>query len=331
MKFFNRGLVPAFRSVLFMSDGGAAALFADGGGGGGGGGDTAAGGGAADSVAAGGGDDSVNGGGGADFVLPEWAKGLSADSADAETLSDQKWLENKKYADVPALVKAHRALESQLGAGNRIAIPKEGDAPEKFEAYYKAIGRPDSVEGYTIELPEGANLDETLFGSFREAAFKANAPASVVAEIGKWFVEQQLDANAAIVAERDRDADAKLKEWGGAKDQNLAYCTRAMSALGLTQADIAGIQQGFGAGRTLDLLQKLGAGMAEDVLITGGSRQRFGITGAEAQAELTRLEGDKEFRDKLYAKDPTAVQRRQRLIDAIAADKDARDRSASAA
>jgi hypothetical protein len=57
---------------------------------------------------------------------------------------------------------------------------------------------------------------------------------------------------------------------------------------------MAGLRSGLGADRALGLLARLGAGMAEDVLITGGSN-RFGVSGAEAQAELDRLKGDAEF------------------------------------
>ena len=45
----------------------------------------------------------------------------------------------------------------------------------------------------------------------------------------------------------------------------------AVRALELTKADMAGLRNGMGADRALAMLAKLGAGMAEDVMITGGS------------------------------------------------------------
>jgi hypothetical protein len=51
----------------------------------------------------------------------------------------------------------------------------------------------------------------------------------------------------------------------------------------------------------MELLAKLGEGMAEDTLLGGGGPRRFGITGAEAQAEIDKLIADKEFGDKLAA------------------------------
>lgn len=60
---------------------------------------------------------------------------------------------------------------------------------------------------------------------------------------------------------------------------------------------MAGLRSGMGADRALGLLSKLGAGMAEDVMITGGSN-RFGVSGAEAQTELDRLKSDGEFMAK---------------------------------
>lgn len=61
--------------------------------------------------------------------------------------------------------------------------------------------------------------------------------------------------------------------------------------------DMTGLRAGLGADRALGLLAKLGAGMAEDVLITGGSN-RFGVSGAEAQAEIDRLKSDDDFQKK---------------------------------
>jgi hypothetical protein len=58
-----------------------------------------------------------------------------------------------------------------------------------------------------------------------------------------------------------------------------------------------GLRAGLGADRALGLLAKLGAGMAEDVLITGGGN-RFGVSGAEAKTELDRLKADTEFQKK---------------------------------
>ena len=57
------------------------------------------------------------------------------------------------------------------------------------------------------------------------------------------------------------------------------------------------------------MMAKLGDGMTEDVL-ESGSRQRFGVSGAEAQAEMDKLETDTDFQQKLKNKDAAALSRR---------------------
>jgi hypothetical protein len=106
-------------------------------------------------------------------------------------------------------------------------------------------------------------------------------------------------------------------------------CARSASS----PVDVAAMQRGFamqygepGSKRTLELLQKLGAGLAEDTLLGGDGPRRFGITGAEAQAEIDKLIVDKEFGEKLMNKDPDAVARWDRLNAAVAAERDRKAR-----
>lgn len=253
-----------------------------------------------------------------------WFDGLSTEKAAADKLSDREWAENKRYPDVGALAKAHRQLEEKLGTmGGRLEIPKEGDPPEKLEAFYAAIGRPEKADGYEApKLDDGLQLDETLFNSFRETAFKAGVPKAAGDQLAKWFVALQLDMNQAMVSQRDTETEAKFAEWGGQKDQNIALINRGATFLGIDQKAVADIQMGFGAARTLDLLLKIGQGAQEDVLAGGGERQRFGVTGAQARVELDRMLSDKDVGKLVLAKDPATIAKKDRLEAAIAAEMD---------
>ena len=317
-----------------MSDGGAAdAIFGGGDAGAGGGGGDQSGGDAAGATAAaaaaaeGGGNASGSGGGEGSGGDAQWYNGFGlSDKAEGDRTSDLQWLINKGYKDPKTLVTSMRQLESRVGGA--LVIPKEGEPQEKFDAYYKAIGRPDKADGYELALPEGASADDALFGSFREEAFKLGLPKAMADGLGKWFVAQQQDQNAAIVAQRNTEAADKIKEWGPQADANKALAQRAATKLGITREDIANIQMGFGAGRTLDLLAKLGGGMAEDSMIDGGARQRYGITAEEAKVELDKMDNDKATRDAILAGDKALKGRRERLIAAIADEEEQKARRA---
>lgn len=273
--------------------------------------------------AAGGGE----GGGAASGGAP-WYAGLD-DKAPAEgQLSDKAWIENKKYADLSTAVKSFRELEKQYLSGEKIVKPGENASPEQIDAFHKAIGRPESADGYAIEAPEGVELDEALVGKFRETAFKAGLPAAMAGPLVEMFIAHQREQAEALDAQR---AQAKSdgvktvqKEWGDKFATNVAHANRAMKMLELDKDALGAIEDGLearfpgeGTKRTLDLFRKLGAGMGEDALAGGGGARQFGVSPNEAQAELDRMKKDPQIMEKL--KDPAFKARRDRLMEVVAA------------
>jgi len=268
------------------SDGGAA-----GGAAGGDGGSDAGGAGGGAAVGQGGGGE---GGGGA---APDWFEKVSATAGEGETSSNRDWLAAKGVKDLDTLVKSYREAEKSIRDGGRIKVPGEGAKPEELSAFHKAIGVPEAVEGYEIKGPEGVPLNEALLGSLRESALKYGTPKAAFEGLVGDFIKAQLDEAATEAKRQDDLASGWLKEQGGKADEQLAHINAAARSLGFTKADMSGLRAGLGADRALGLLAKLGSGMAEDVLITGGSN-RFGVSGAEAQVELDRLKGDADFQKK---------------------------------
>jgi hypothetical protein len=195
---------------------------------------------------------------------------------------------------------------------------------------------PETAEGYAIELPDGVKEDELdmgLLDGLRSKALEAGVPATGFKALVAGVVAAQLDEMKASATAENGSRDELFKEWGAQKDAKLADVTNAMRALGLKPADVAAMQRGFamqygepGSKRTLELLQKLGAGVAEDALLGGDGPRRFGITAAEAQKEIDTLIGDREFGKKLEAKQPEAVARWDRLNAAVAAERDRKAR-----
>jgi hypothetical protein len=171
----------------------------------------------------------------------------------------------------------------------------------------------------------------------RDVALKAGVPKAGFEALAGAVVQHQLDTLEAMRTAENGSRDELFKEWGGQKDAKLAEVNNAMRALDLKPADVAAMQRGFamqygepGSRKTLELLQKLGAGIAEDALLGGDGPRRFGITGAEAQTEIDKLTVDREFGEKLARKDPEAVARWDRLNAAVAAERDRKDRIAAA-
>lgn len=253
--------------------------------------------------------------------------GVLSDEAPGEgQLSDRAWLENKKYADLGALVKSARALEGRFLSGDKLVLPREGDPPEVFDAWAKAIGRPDSAEEYDLAAPEGQELDPDLAGRIRDVAFQSGVPAGMLkplAEAFNGYVLEQMQNAEAQAAEAKRAGVAEIRsEWGDRFNANVAHANKAMRMLGLDAERIGKIEDGLGTADTLRLLSRLGAGMGEDVLIGGGEPQSFSISPAEAREELRAMREDAAKREKLLAKDPALSARRDMLIQVVARDEE---------
>lgn len=258
-----------------------------------------------------GGDKPAGEGGGGD-AAPDWFERVSTQAGEGETASNRDWLSSKGVKDLDGLVKMSRDTERALRESGRIKVPGEGAKPEELAAFRTAIGVPEKIDGYEIKAPEGVELNEPLIATLRESALKHGAPKGAFEGLVHDFIQAQREEAAAETKRQDDLAAGWVKEQGAKADEQIAHINTAARSLGLNKSDLAGLRNGLGADRALGLLAKLGAGMAEDVMITGGSN-RFGVTGAEAQAELDKLKADPEFRAKAMKSGTPENQRWARL------------------
>lgn len=293
-----------------------------------GGGDGGQGGG--DGGAGGAGDQQQDIQGGAD---PDWWGTLSADGGDADNPSNRDWIKARGTKTMDDLVKNARDAQRALRDSGRIKVPGEGASEAEVAEFKKAIGVPDDAKGYAIVAPkdEAGNdieLDANLLDAITASGLKHGAPKGVLEGVVNDFVQAQLAQAAEFDAEQRNIAAGVVKGWGAESTEKLAAVDRAGAALGLTGTDMVAVRNALGAEKALNMFAKLGTGMAEDIMLTGG-RGRFGVTGAEAVAELTKLKTDTEFQAKLSAGDAAAVARWNRLNDAEAAYLEAQNRAAA--
>ncbi len=223
---------------------------------------------------------------------------------------------NKGYQDLDTAIGSFRELEARFLAGDKLVVPKEGDAPEVVDAFYKAIGRPDAPDGYEISAPEGAEIDQGLADAMREAAFKAGVPKAAFETLVQQFNQygQQLieQAGDASLAAKKEGSEALRREWGDKFAANVSAANKAMTALEMDADYVTRMEAGLGTAETMKLLAKIGQGIGEDALVGGGSA-RFQMSLADAEAELASMrEGDKAA--KLMKGDPDLTARRKVLL-----------------
>lgn len=236
----------------------------------------------------------------------EWLAGLSAET-EGDKASLRDWAKAAGVKDLNGLAKIARDNQTALRDSGRVKIPGEGASAEEVSAWRSAIGVPATVEGYVLpqlQAEDGSvvSLDNGLIGALLPKALERGAPASLMNGLIEDFVQLQLDAVAKEDTEQKAAAQAWLTQQGDQASAKLAAVDAAGRALGLQREEMIALRGALGSGRALDILSKLGEGMAEDVMITGG-QGRFSVTGREAQAEINQMiakgKADRSYAEKV--------------------------------
>ena len=132
--------------------------------------------------------------------------------------------------DIKGLVNMTATAQRELSRGDArfadkmkemIKIPGEGATPEEIAAYNKAVGVPETMDGYELPIPEGDDKAgyEVIANAVKAAAFESGVPASKV--IGVWgkvveAIDQQNKAleqkGLALMAAEETAQKEKYKD-----------------------------------------------------------------------------------------------------------------------
>lgn len=145
-----------------------------------------------------------------------------------------------KFASPTDAVKAHREAQRQIS--RMISVPGDGASPEEIAKYRKAIGIPESPDGYRITIPDGLpdairpddDASKAMQADFVGAMHAAGAPPAAVQAAVDWYYRTTAGVfEADVTAARDyRSAteESLRKEWGGDYDANMAVADRFVKA-----------------------------------------------------------------------------------------------------
>jgi hypothetical protein len=197
-------------------------------------------------------------------------------------LPEKFWREDK--ADVEALSKSYQGLEQLLGKkANSVPVPNEKSTPEEVSAYRKAIGVPDSPEGYQLkpeQLPEGVSWDENVAKRAAELAHKHNIPASAMSELMKFDMERAAlmnQAAASMIESQLESGRAELqKVYGDKMPEKIELARRAAVTAGVDPSS-----QGFVDPQVVKAIVSLAEKLSDDRLVEGN---QTGISSTRARA-----------------------------------------------
>lgn len=209
------------------------------------------------------------------------------------------------------------AKERELVTGKR--VPDSMASQDEWEAFHKALGRPDKPEGYTLpERFEAEGVPQELAGAVSELLARDKGEFSALMHkhgLSQRQAEGMFRDIGSILAKSLGESQASAPDprkvvaelWPEDTEKNLDLARRGARALGVGDAlDEAGLSA---HPLVLKLAHALGEMTAEDRLRDGGGPTAPMPVGQEAYQEMLRLVGS----DAYQKNDPATVRRVEQL------------------
>lgn len=231
----------------------------------------------------------------------DWREQMAKERAGDDAKAYDKELKRLKQLTSPGAVWAKAAeLESKFGAGGLLKMPGPKASDEEKSAFNKAMGIPESPDGYLDKIKLANNrvlgdADKPVIESFAKAVHPAGAtPAVVNAATDWWFNFQQEQADRQAEADDTfmRQAEIDLrKEWGGSyKATTSAIATMLADAPPEVRDYFAGGRAGDGrkTGNDPAMLKWLG-GLALELYPAAANYGDGGGAGSDRLTEIRKI------------------------------------------
>jgi hypothetical protein len=232
---------------------------------------------------------------------------------DADTIGhwDNKgWKKDDATAIAIEASKQARELERNFGvpADQLLKLPKDTADEAGWKAVHQRLGAPAEAKEYDLSSVKfnGAELDAAFADKMRTAMLGAGVPKDKAPTIVKAAVEYLEGAETAETAERaaslKADRDALNKSWGSNFEFNRLTAMQGAKRLGVSEEDVARMEQTLGYKRTMELFHKIGAGTSEDTF-TDSAQGGNPTTREGARARMNELQNDQAWAKKLLEGD----------------------------
>lgn len=91
---------------------------------------------------------------------------------------------------------------------------------------------PESVEGYTFEVPEGVMIDDAGVDAFKAVALEAGMTAEQYSAAVKYRVSEVQKLSEAVTEQREKAVSDMRSEWGDSYEDNLQKGKKVLAASG---------------------------------------------------------------------------------------------------
>ena len=245
---------------------------------------------------------------------------LSEDLQGNDTLS--------KFKDVGSLGNSY--VELQKLVGSRVKVPTDDSTEEDVNSFYNQIGRPESPDKYSIDLPSDSYPQEVIQSFLKEAHASGLTNKQAQAAINFYNTietDGQINSDAAMQQAKVDAESALKKEWGPSEyAKELAVSRRAFNRF--ADDDLKAFVNETGVTNNVAMikfLNRIGKAFSEPDM-GGAGKDSGSIDGDSAKIEISAMLKDKTHKynealfDNTHPKHAEAISYRDHLYDIVYAE-----------
>ena len=229
-------------------------------------------------------------------------------------------IQTKGWKSPADAIGSYMNLEKLMGAdkaGRGVVLPKDDAPAEEWAQFYQRLGRPESVDGYKLPLPDGDTgaFAKTAAQWFHEAGLTTKQAETLAAKWNEFSSSTMEQQEAQFSQQSALDMQDLQKTWGDKFEANAELARRARREAGLSDAEGQAIERALGLKKAAEVFAFLGKQFAESPMKggEGATAGRFGGTPEDAKARIAALKSDKEWTAKYLNGDVEARSEFERL------------------
>jgi hypothetical protein len=244
----------------------------------------------------------------------------TAPTEPSQPVDKPDWLPAKFWTDngpnVEAILKSYQGMEQLVGRKAQAVLPpNEKSTPEEIAEYRKALGVPESPEGYKLkpeQLPEGVTWDDNVAKRAAELAHKHNIPAAAMSELMKFDMERASlmnQAAAQMLEQQMQEGRSELQKiWGDKMPDKVDLAKRAVITVEENPAS-----HGFVDPAVVRTIVKLAEKLSDDRLVAG---DQTGVSSTRARARDIMTNESNPLYARYQEGDPETVDQVRRMLTA---------------
>lgn len=198
-----------------------------------------------------------------------------------------------------------RSYHQNIGV-DKVALPEEGSNFQEWEGWSQ-IGWPEDASNYALAAPEGFSeqYDQGLSDDMRQVFHDARLTPDQATLIHDKYVERFSNNAAQTSQNAQHQQDQWLGElqdkYGTAYEERIAVAQGAVREFG--NDNLVNLLNETGLGShpdVVDAFVQAGMALAESGQFKEGDSGRFGMTPADAKAEIASIRGNPNLVDKSH-------------------------------